>query len=117
MVTGIESDVRHLPEELKYLLRHDAKILIGTAAVVTFSAGTYYADILRSLALIQGDIHLRLAKEKSESPRPKRLSAKRSLRTVLSECSPGVGSKGLGRAWAESGSIALTLILPLFPMR
>jgi len=67
----IESDVLHVPEELKEVLGPDTKMIAGTAAVIAFSAGTSYADVLRSLELIQDDIRLRLAKEKAEAPKPR----------------------------------------------
>jgi hypothetical protein len=62
----IESDVLHVPEDLKDLLGHDARLIVGTAAVVAFSAGTSYADVLRSLELIQEDVQFRMSKEKSQ---------------------------------------------------
>jgi hypothetical protein len=65
-VAKIESDVLHVPEDLRDLLGHDARLIVGTAAVVAFSAGTSYADILRSLELIHEDVELRMAKEKSQ---------------------------------------------------
>jgi hypothetical protein len=69
IVTKIESDVLRVPEELRDLLGHDTKLIVGTAAVVAFSAGTSYADVLRSLELIQEDVQFRLSKEKSERQR------------------------------------------------
>jgi hypothetical protein len=62
----IESDVLHIPEELRDLLGHDTRLIVGTAAVVAFSAGTSYADVLRSLKLIQEDVQFRMSKEKSQ---------------------------------------------------
>jgi hypothetical protein len=61
----IESDVLHVPEELRDLLGHDARLIVGTAAVVAFSAATSYADVLRSLELIQEDVQIRMSKEES----------------------------------------------------
>jgi len=58
--------VLQVPEEVREILGHDMKIVVGTAAIVAFSAGTSYADVLRSLELIQDDLQLRLSKEKSE---------------------------------------------------
>jgi hypothetical protein len=66
IVAKIESDVLHVPEEVREILGHDTKIIVGTAAVIAFSAGTSYADVLRSLELIRDDMQLRLSKEKSE---------------------------------------------------
>lgn len=65
ILTRIESDVLHVPKELREILGPDTKIIAGTATVIAFSAGTSYADVLRSLELIQDDIRIRLAKEKS----------------------------------------------------
>jgi hypothetical protein len=67
IVAKIESDVLHVPQELRDLLGHDARLIVGTAAVVAFSAGTSYADVLRSLELIQEDVQFRMSKEKSLS--------------------------------------------------
>jgi len=67
IIAKIESDVLHVPEEVREMLGHDTKIIVGTAAVIAFSAGTSYADVLRSLELIQDDLQLRLSKEKSEA--------------------------------------------------
>lgn len=69
MVTKIESDVLHVPKELKEILGSDTKIIAGTTAVIAFSAGTSCADVLRSLELIQDDIRLRIAQERSEESR------------------------------------------------
>ncbi|MGA2768907.1 MAG: hypothetical protein ABSF24_11425 [Candidatus Bathyarchaeia archaeon] len=66
IIAKIESDVLQVPEEVREILGHDMKIVVGTAAIVAFSAGTSYADVLRSLELIQDDLQLRLSKEKSE---------------------------------------------------
>ncbi len=77
IMAKIESDVLHVPEELKEILGPDTKIIAGTAACILFSAGTSYADVLRSLQLIQEDIQLRLSKEKSEASKPSR---KRTVR-------------------------------------
>ena len=67
IIVKIESDVLHVPEEAREILGHDTKLIVGTAAVIAFSAGTSYADVLRSLELIQDDLQLRLSKEKSEA--------------------------------------------------
>ena len=72
IIAKIESDVLHVPEEVREILGHDTKIIVGTAAVIAFSAGTSYADILRSLELIQDDIQLRLSKEKSEASKSRK---------------------------------------------
>jgi hypothetical protein len=66
IVAKIESDVLHVPEDLRDLLGHDARLIVGTAAVVAFSAGTSYADVLRSLELIQEDVKFRVSEEKSQ---------------------------------------------------
>jgi hypothetical protein len=65
IIAKVESDVLHLPRELREVLGHDTRIIVGTAAAIAFSAGTSYADVLRSLQLIQYDVQLRLSKEKS----------------------------------------------------
>jgi hypothetical protein len=65
IVAKIESDVLHIPEEVREILGHDTKIIVGTAAVIAFSAGTSYADVSRSLKLIQDDLRFRLSKEES----------------------------------------------------
>jgi hypothetical protein len=72
IIAKIESDVLHVPEEAREILGHDTKIIVGTAAVIAFSAGTSYADILRSLELIQDDIQLRLSKEKPEASKTRK---------------------------------------------
>ncbi len=72
IITKIESDVLHVPEEAREILGHDTKLIIGTAAVIAFSAGTSYADILRSLELIQDDIQLRMSKEKSKATKSRK---------------------------------------------
>lgn len=72
IIAKIESDVLHVPEEVREILGHDTKIIVGTAAVIAFSAGTSYADILRSLELIQDDIQLRLSKEKPEASKTRK---------------------------------------------
>lgn len=61
-----------VPEEVREILGHDMKIVVGTAAIVAFSAGTSYADVLRSLELIQDDLQLRLSKEKSEASKTRK---------------------------------------------
>lgn len=67
----IESDVLNIPEEVRGILGHDLKIVVGTAAIIAFSAGTSYADVLRSLDLIQDDIRIRASEEASEKSRPR----------------------------------------------
>ncbi len=62
----IESDMLHIPEELKEMLGPDSRIIAGTAAAVMFSAGTSYADILTSLEMIKEDIQYRMSKAKSK---------------------------------------------------
>lgn len=72
IIAKIESDVLHVPEEVREILGHDTKLIVGTAAVIAFSAGTSYADVLRSLKLIQDDIQLRASKEKLEATKPRK---------------------------------------------
>ena len=72
IIAKIESDVLHVPEEVREILGHDTKLVVGTAAVIAFSAATSYADVLRSLELIQDDIQLRASKEKLEATKPRR---------------------------------------------
>ncbi len=72
IIAKIESDVLHVPEEVREILGHDTKLIVGTAAVIAFSAGTSYADVLRSLELIQDDIQLRASKEKLEATKPRK---------------------------------------------
>jgi hypothetical protein len=72
IITKIESDVLHVPEEAREILGHDTKLIIGTAAVIAFSAGTSYADILTSLELIQDDIQVRLSKEKFKATKSRK---------------------------------------------
>lgn len=72
IIAKIESDVLQVPEEVREILGHDMKIVVGTAAIVAFSAGTSYADVLRSLELIQDDLQLRLSKEKSEASKTRK---------------------------------------------
>ena len=72
IIAKIESDVLHVPEEVREILGHDTKLVVGTAAVIAFSAGTSYADVLRSLELIQDDIQLRASKEKVEATKPRK---------------------------------------------
>jgi Na+/H+ antiporter NhaC len=74
IVAKIESGILHVPQELRQILGHNTKIIVGTAAVIAFSAGTSYADVLISLELIQDDVQLRLAKEKSDIKNKKRLA-------------------------------------------
>jgi hypothetical protein len=72
IIAKIESDVLRVPKELKEILSRDSKIVVGTAAVIAFSAGTSYADVLRSLELIQDDIQLRMSNEKSEATKTRK---------------------------------------------
>ena len=72
IIAKIETDVLHVPEEVREILGHDTKLIVGTAAVIAFSAGTSYADVLRSLELIQDDLQLRLSKEKSEASKSRK---------------------------------------------
>jgi hypothetical protein len=72
IIAKIESDVLHVPEEVREILGHDTKLIVGTAAVIAFSAGTSYADVLRSLESIQDDIQLRASKEKLEATKPRK---------------------------------------------
>ena len=72
IIAKIESDVLHVPEEVREILGHDTKLIVGTAAVIAFSAGISYADVLRSLELIQDDIQLRASKEKLEATKPRK---------------------------------------------
>lgn len=78
IVAKIESDVLHIPEELKEMLSPDSRIIAGTAAAIMFSAGTSYADVLTSLEMIKEDIQYRMSKEKSKqgSKKSKPQSAK-----------------------------------------
>jgi hypothetical protein len=71
IATRIESDVLDIPEEVREILGHELKIVVGTAAIIAFSAGTSYADVLRSLELIQDDLQIRMAKEKLETSKPR----------------------------------------------
>jgi hypothetical protein len=66
IVAKIESDALRVPEELREMLGPDARLIVGTAAVVAFSAGTSYADVLRSVELIREDVQFRLSKEDSQ---------------------------------------------------
>jgi hypothetical protein len=72
IITKIESDVLHVPEEVRKILGPDTKIIAGTAAVILFSAGTCYPDVLRSLEMIREDIQYRISKEKAAVSRQKR---------------------------------------------
>jgi hypothetical protein len=72
IIAKIESDVLQVPEEVREILGHDMKIVVGTAAIVAFSAATSYEDVLRSLELIQDDLQLRLSKEKSEASKTRK---------------------------------------------
>jgi hypothetical protein len=72
IMTKIQSDALHVPEEVKTIFGHDTKLIVGTAAVIAFSATTSYSDVLRSLELIHDDIQLRASKEKSETKKPRK---------------------------------------------
>jgi hypothetical protein len=67
VIAKIESDVLHVPEDVKKIMGPDTKLVVGTAAVLAFSAGTSYSDILRSVELIRDDLELRAAEEKAEA--------------------------------------------------
>jgi hypothetical protein len=84
LVTKLESDVLHVPEELREMLGPDTKLIVGTAAVVAFSAGTSYADILRSLELIHDDVQIRMSKEESQNKGQGKKPVKRALRRTSS---------------------------------
>lgn len=71
IVARIESDVLNIPGEVREILGHDLKIVVGTAAIIAFSSGTSYADVLRSLDLIEDDIRIRASEEASEKSRPR----------------------------------------------
>jgi hypothetical protein len=86
IVARIESDVLHVPEELREILGRDTKIIASTAVALLFSAGTSYADVLRSLELIREDIRLRLSKEKSEASKRKRKKTGRYDRRTGPSC-------------------------------
>ena len=72
IMAKIESDMLLVPVEIRKTLGPDTKIIAGTAAVILFSAGTSYADVLRSLEVIQEDIQFRLSKEKSEGSKQRK---------------------------------------------
>jgi hypothetical protein len=57
---------------VKGIFGHNTELVIGTAAVIAFSATTSYADVLRSLELIHNDIQLRASKEKSEAQKSRK---------------------------------------------
>jgi hypothetical protein len=67
IIAKIESDVLHVPEDVKGIMGPDTKLVVGTAAVLAFSAGTSYRDILRSVELIRDDLELRAAEEKAQA--------------------------------------------------
>ncbi len=73
LVAKIESGVLNVPEEVREILGHDTKLIVGTAAVIAFSAATSYADVLRSLELIQDDLQIRIEDEKSEGIKTRRV--------------------------------------------
>jgi hypothetical protein len=74
IVTKIEADVLHIPEEAKEILGKDTKLVVGTAAVIAFSAATSYTDVLRSIELMQDDIRIRAAEEAKKSRSRKKQS-------------------------------------------
>jgi len=84
IVAKIQSDVLHVPKELKEMLGPDTRLIVGTAAVVAFSAGTSYSDILRSIELIHEDVQSRLSKEESQHQRRGKKPAKRTLQPTSS---------------------------------
>jgi hypothetical protein len=67
IVARIESDLLHVPEDMREILGHYTKLVFATAAVIALSISTSYADILRSFELIQDDIRLRASKKKAEA--------------------------------------------------
>jgi len=67
-----ESGVLHIPEELREILGPDTKMIVGTAAVICFSAATDYSEILRSIEMIQEDVQLRMAKEKAAASKQRK---------------------------------------------
>jgi hypothetical protein len=73
LLAKIESGVLNVPEEIREILGHDTKLIVGTAAVIAFSAATSYADVLKSLELIQDDLQIRMADEKSEGIKTRRV--------------------------------------------
>ena len=66
LIAKIESGILRVPKEVREIIGHDTKIIVGTAAVLAFSAATSYADVLRSVELIHDDVLLRQAREKSK---------------------------------------------------
>jgi hypothetical protein len=75
VIAKIESDVLQIPRDLREIFGHDTKIIVGTAAVIAFSAATSYADVLRSLELIQDDVKFRLSKKSRQTTRRKKHDA------------------------------------------
>jgi len=69
VLARIESDVLNVPEEIREIVGHDLKIVVGTAAIIAFSAATSYAEVLESLELIQDDLRIRASKEKKSKGR------------------------------------------------
>ncbi len=65
LMARFESGVLHIPEEVRGILGPDTKMIVGTAAVICFSGATSYSDVLRSIEMIQEDVQLRMAKEKT----------------------------------------------------
>lgn len=59
----------NVPEEIREIIGHDLKIVVGTAAIIAFSAATSYAEVLESLELIQDDLRIRASKEKKSKGR------------------------------------------------
>lgn len=74
MLAKIESGVLNVPEEVREILGHDTQLIVGTAAVIAFSAATSYADVLESLELIQDDLKIRMIDEKSKGVKTRRVS-------------------------------------------
>ena len=71
IVAKIESDMLMIPKEVREILGHDTRLVVGTAAVLAFSAASSYADVLRSVELIQDDLQIRMAEEKSRASKPR----------------------------------------------
>lgn len=59
----------NVPHELKEILGHDTKIIVGAAALIAFSATTSYEDVLRNVESIRDDIQLRQAEERLKPTR------------------------------------------------
>lgn len=72
LMTRFESGMLHIPEELRGIFGPDTKMIVGTAAVICFSAATSYSDVLRSVEMIQEDVQLRMAKEKAAASKQRK---------------------------------------------